>query len=493
LLNVPAGRPVRAACTSTRHLEQPDEHVTIRIFQHYWQLPLALLAVLEGAIFLAALHYVAPLTLSSPMPPSQHPAPWIPHSLLFAGIMFVSMAAMGLYNSRQRARLAGLLSRVAASMLGGAMVIAVILYLFPVLRIERGALLLSTLVSFGAVAVVRVLFDLIVDEDVFKRRVLVYGAGRRAASIARLRRRSDRRGFVIVGYVTAEGDELSALRDHEHLVRPGQDLLTFCQARRIDEIVVAMDDRRRRFPMDQLLECRLEGVEVNELVTFLERETGKVRLDILNPSWMIFAEGFRQGRAQGIFERLFDVVASFVMLTATAPVMLLTAAAIKLSDGWRAPILYRQVRVGQYGKPFKLLKFRSMREDAERDGQAQWAQKNDSRITRVGSFIRTTRIDELPQILNVLRGEMSFVGPRPERPEFVEQLNETIPYYRERHSIKPGITGWAQLCYPYGSSEQDAIEKLQYDLYYVKNHSLIFYIAILVQTVEVIVWGKGAR
>ena len=467
--------------------------MTIRIFQHYWQLPLALLAILEGTIFLAAMHYTAPFTLSGPVPPSQHPAPWVPHSLLFAGIMFVSMAAMGLYNSRQRARLAGLLSRVAASMLGGAMVIAVIVYLLPVLRIGRGALLLSTLVSFGAVAVVRIAFDLIVDEAVFKRRVLVYGAGRRAASIVRLRRRSDRRGFLIVGYVMADGDDLSTLRNHERLIQSDQDLLSYCQAQRIDEIVVAMDDRHRRFPMDQLLECRLEGVEINELVTFLERETGKVRLDILNPSWMIFAEGFRQGRAHGIFERLFDVVASFVMLAATAPVMLLTAAAIKISDGWRAPIFYRQIRVGQYGKPFKLLKFRSMREDAEREGKAQWAQKNDSRITRVGSFIRTTRIDELPQILNVLRGEMSFVGPRPERPEFVEQLNETIPYYRERHSIKPGITGWAQLCYPYGSSEQDAIEKLQYDLYYVKNHSLIFYIAILVQTVEVIVWGKGAR
>jgi sugar transferase (PEP-CTERM system associated) len=467
--------------------------VTIRIFQHYWQLPLALLATLEGAIFLAAMHYTVPFTLSGPVLPSQHPAPWVPHSLLFAGVMFVSMAAMGLYNSRQRARLAGLLSRVAASMLGGAMVIAVIAYLLPALGIERGALLLSTLVSFGAIAVVRILFDFIVDEDVFKRRVLVYGAGRRAGSIVRLRRRSDRRGFVIVGYVAAEGDEVSALRDHEHLMRTDQDLLSCCQAQRIDEIVVAMDDRRRRFPMDQLLECRLEGVEINDLVTFLERETGKVRLDILNPSWMIFAEGFRQGRAQSVLERLFDIVASFVMLTITAPVMLLTAVAIKLSDGWRSTIFYRQVRVGQYGKPFKLLKFRSMREDAEREGKAQWAQKNDSRITRIGSFIRMTRIDELPQILNVLRGEMSFVGPRPERPEFVEQLNETIPYYRERHSIKPGITGWAQLCYPYGSSEQDAMEKLQYDLYYVKNHSLLFYIAILVQTVEVIVWGKGAR
>ena len=467
------------------HRKRPDDHVTIRIFQHHWQLPLALLAVLEAAVFLAALHYVAPLS-------AQQPAPWVPQSLLFAAIMFVSMAAMGLYNSRQRARLAGLLSRIAASLLGGAMVVAVVAYLLPALRIERGALLLSTLASFGAIGVVRILFDLIVDEDVFKRRVLIYGAGARAASIARLRRRSDRRGFLVVGYVTAEGDQLSMLRDHAQLVR-SEDLLGYCRAQRIDEIVVAMDDRRRRFPMDQLLECRLEGVEINELVTFFERETGKVRLDILNPSWMIFAEGFRQGRAQSVLERLFDVVASFALLAVAAPVMLLTAAAIKLSDGWRAPIFYRQVRVGQYGKPFELLKFRSMREDAERDGQAQWAQKNDSRITRVGSFIRTTRIDELPQILNVLRGEMSFVGPRPERPAFVEQLNETIPYYRERHSIKPGITGWAQLCYPYGSSEQDAVEKLQYDLYYVKNHSLIFYIAILVQTVEVIVWGKGAR
>jgi lipopolysaccharide/colanic/teichoic acid biosynthesis glycosyltransferase len=180
------------------------------------------------------------------------------------------------------------------------------------------------------------------------------------------------------------------------------------------------------------------------------------------------------------------------LLIVAAPVMVLTALAIKIMEGPKATIFYRQVRVGQYGRPFRLLKFRSMREDAEKDG-AQWAQKNDSRVTPIGAFTRLTRIDELPQILNVLRGEMSFVGPRPERPEFVGQLEERIPYYRERHTIKPGITGWAQLCYPYGSSEQDAIEKLQYDLFYVKNHSLLFYLAILVQTVEVIVWRKGAR
>jgi len=167
--------------------------------------------------------------------------------------------------------------------------------------------------------------------------------------------------------------------------------------------------------------------------------------------------------------------------------------AIKVEEGLTAPVLYGQMRVGQYGRAFKLLKFRSMRTDAESAGKPVWAAKNDERVTRVGAFIRKTRFDELPQIINVLRGEMSFVGPRPERPEFVSQLNERIPYYRERHSIKPGLTGWAQLCYPYGSSEQDATEKLQYDLFYVKNHSPLFYLAIVIQTVEVIVWGKGAR
>jgi sugar transferase (PEP-CTERM system associated) len=468
--------------------------VAIRIFQHYWHLHLAILALVEAVLFFLAPYGAAHL-LSDPSMAGfagmfGH---MLPRGLLFASMLFVSMAAMGLYNSRQRSRLAGLLARVAASVFGGAMLVAVLIYLFPALHIDRGTLLLGATFAFAAAVVVRALFETVADEDVFKRRVLVYGAGRRASSIARLRRRSDRRGFVIVGYVVADGDELAlGPPPEQHLTAQG-DLLSACSRRRIDEIIVAMDDRRRQFPMDELLECRLEGVEVTELVSFLERETGKVRLDILNPSWMIFSEGFRQGRIHATLERIFDVIASLALLTLASPVMLLTAIAIKVTEGPRAAIFYRQLRVGLHGKPFRLLKFRSMREDAELDGKAQWAQKNDSRVTRVGQFIRLTRIDELPQILNVLRGEMSFVGPRPERPEFVEQLNERIPYYRERHSIKPGITGWAQLCYPYGSSEQDATEKLQYDLFYVKNHSLLFYIAILVQTVEVIVWGKGAR
>ena len=464
--------------------------MAIRIFQHYWQLPFALLAMVEALVFFSALYGVS-LGASQPAIEEGFKRELIVRSLLFAGVMFISMTAMGLYSARQRSRLTGLLGRVAASVLGGAIVIAVLVYSLPELYIDRRSLLLATTLAFFGAAVVRLVFDKVVDEEIFKRRVLVYGCGKRASSIARLRRRADRRGFSVVGYVAAEGDELAV--PEAACISASTDLLKYCKDNGIDEIVVAMDDRRHKFPMEQLLECRLEGVEVTDLITFLERETGKVHLDVLNPSWIIFSDGFRQGRIHSALERAFDIVVSLTLLILASPIMLLTAIAIKVTEGPRATIFYRQVRVGQSGRPFQLLKFRSMREDAERDGKPQWAQKNDSRVTRVGAFIRMTRIDELPQILNVLRGEMSFVGPRPERPEFVAQLSERIPFYRERHTIKPGITGWAQLCYPYGSSEQDAAEKLQYDLYYVKNHSLLFYLAILVQTVEVIVWGKGAR
>jgi sugar transferase (PEP-CTERM system associated) len=255
---------------------------------------------------------------------------------------------------------------------------------------------------------------------------------------------------------------------------------------------VAMDDRRVGFPLPELLDCRLAGVDVTELLTFLERETGRVRIDVLNPSWIIFGQGFRRDPFRLFSSRALDVLTSLGVLAVSLPVMLLTVLAIKLEDGWTAPALYSQERVGLHGKEFRVLKFRSMRQDAEANG-AVWAQRADPRITRVGAIIRKLRIDELPQVINVLRGQMSFVGPRPERPQFVAELSERIPYYSQRHCVKPGITGWAQLCYPYGSSEEDALEKLQYDLYYIKNNSLLFDLAILVQTAEVVLLGKGAR
>jgi len=254
-----------------------------------------------------------------------------------------------------------------------------------------------------------------------------------------------------------------------------------------------MDERRQGFPIRELLDCRLAGIDVSDLSTFLERETGRVRLDVLNPSWLIFGEGFKRGSIRLQSKRALDLVAASILFILTCPLMVATVLAIKLEDGWRSPVFYQQERVGFGGRIFKLLKFRSMRVDAEVAGQPQWAQKKDARVTRVGAVIRKLRIDELPQILNVLKAEMGLVGPRPERPQFVSQLAEKIPYYIERLSVKPGITGWAQLCYPYGSSEQDALEKLQYDLYYIKNGNLLFDIFILVQTAEVVLLGKGAR
>jgi sugar transferase (PEP-CTERM system associated) len=467
--------------------------VTIRILQHYWQLPLALLALTEVAIFFAAPYLaisfddsrglILDAALNSAI---------LPQASLFAGVTFVTMTAMGLHNSRQRSRMAGRLARIIIGVLSGIAILGAVALAVPSLSADSSTLAATGVIAIAGSALLRTIFDRIVDEDVFKRKVLVYGAGTRAGSIAQLRRRADRRGFNIIGYVKAEGDARGEIAD-DRLLSAAEPLPALCERHAIDEIVVAMDDRRRSFPTDQLLECRLDGVEITDLATFFERETGKVRLDVLNPSWIIFSAGFRRGRINSVLERVFDVIASLSLLAFAWPFMFITALAIKLEDGMGASIFYRQIRVGQYGRNFGVLKFRSMREDAERDGQAKWATQNDSRVTRVGAFIRKIRIDELPQIINVLRGEMSFVGPRPERPQFVEYLNERIPYYRERHSIKPGITGWAQLCYPYGASDKDAVEKLQYDLYYVKNHSLILYLAILVQTVEVIVWGKGAR
>jgi len=232
---------------------------------------------------------------------------------------------------------------------------------------------------------------------------------------------------------------------------------------------------------------------VTELAEFFEREAGKIKMDLTNPSWLVFSDGFNISPVRRTVKRAFDVSMVALVLLVAWPFMLLTALAIRLESGWNAPILYRQERVGENGKSFPVIKFRSMRTDAERDGVARWATKNDDRVTRVGRFIRKTRLDELPQLWNVLRGDMSIIGPRPERPQFVDDFNARIRYYSLRHCVKPGLTGWAQLRYPYGSSFEDAEEKLKFDLFYVKNHNFVFDLAILVQTVEVVLFGRGAR
>jgi sugar transferase (PEP-CTERM system associated) len=465
--------------------------LSLRLFNMHVRLPLVLLAIVEGTMLLLAPHVVEWLGWGSFGVQLGTSAPAIlTGSVIFAIFGLLSLMAVGLYSTRQRNSRASRAVRVIIAYASATALSAFLYYLLPEIGIGRRTLVVAASLAVLGSLVLRLIGVRLIDEQLFKRRVLVFGAGRRAANILALRRRSDTRGFHLVAFVVAEGDEIAVPADR--LIRRPPDLFHWSQENRIDEIVLAMDDRRREFPMEELLECRLAGTAVLELPGFLERETGKVRLDVLNPSWIVLGEGFSDSGFQRLVGRAFDVLMSLMLLIVALPIMLLTAIAIRLEDGFRSPVLYRQTRVGLYNQPFEVLKFRSMTQDAETNGPV-WAVPDDPRITKVGAFIRKARIDELPQLINVLRGEMSFVGPRPERPEFVEQLAKCVPYYRSRHAVKPGITGWAQLCYSYGASDEDALEKLQYDLFYVKHRSLIFDLAIVVQTVEVVLWGKGAR
>jgi sugar transferase (PEP-CTERM system associated) len=413
-------------------------------------------------------------------------------ALAFGGVVVGALAALGLYQPRIRERWRGLLARQMIGFALGWVGAALLYYMIPQFDVGRGVLGMALLIAFPLIVVFRVLFLRLTDVDALKRRILVLGSGRRAATIVEnMRRRVDRRGFHVVGFVPLEG-EVAAVAGN--LLVTASDGIRACAERlEINEIVVGPDDRRGMLPMDELLDCQQAGIAITLLTSFFEREAGRVQLALTDPSWLLFSGGFDASPLRRITKRAFDVVSAAIVLALTWPLMLLTAAAIMIESGTAAPVLYRQERVGAREKTFWLTKFRSMRTDAEKDGVARWATKNDDRVTRVGRFIRKARLDELPQLWNVLSGDMSFIGPRPERPLFVADLSKKIRYYRIRHSVKPGLTGWAQLNYPYGASEEDAFEKLKYDLFYVKNQSLLLDVAILVQTVEVVLFGRGAR
>ena len=466
----------------------------VRILGQYVPASLAVLALIEASLSFLALYAAVciryQVSIRHLPQLMQELGPLWPRGVAFSAIVVTCLLAFGLYNSRQRTQLGGILARLLLALLVSACAIAALFYAIPTQHLFRSVAAIAIVLVTGGVLTARLVFARVANEEIFKRRVLVYGAGYAAAAITRLRRAADRHAFALVGFVQPAGEERAV--PAERVLESEGDLCALCERLAVTEVVVAMDDRRRGFPIPELLDCRLAGVDVTELLTFLERETGRVHLDVLNPSWMIFGQGFRRDPLRLFSSRALDVLASFAVLVVALPAMMLTFVAIKIEDGWQAPALYLQARVGLGGKLFKLVKFRSMHQDAELNG-AQWAQQADPRVTHVGGIIRKLRIDELPQVFNVLRGHMSFVGPRPERPEFVAQLAEKIPYYVQRHCVKPGITGWAQLCYPYGSSENDALEKLQYDLYYIKNNSLLFDLAILIQTAEVVLFGKGAR
>ncbi|MGF6496238.1 sugar transferase (PEP-CTERM system associated) [Luteibacter sp. 621] len=416
----------------------------------------------------------------------------IARAVMFAVVIFLGMAALGEYRGNLRMSWRGQLARHAIAFILGGLALIVGYYVIPQAYVGRGVLGMALVFGFVTTAAFRGLFMRLVEMDALKRRVLVLGAGERAAQIHnRMRRRSDRRGFFLVGYVPGPND---VARVPDHLLIPRDvSLSALAQRERISEIVVGVDDRRGSLPMDELLACRQLGVQITDLTTFVEREAGRVQLTMLDPSWLVFSGGFNATPIALFAKRAFDIVASLAIALLCWPLMLGVALCIRMESGRGQPIFYRQERVGEQGRTFWLYKFRSMRTDAEMDGVARWAKANDDRVTRVGKICRKLRFDELPQLWNVVRGDMSIVGPRPERPQFVSDLEGKIRYYNLRHSIKPGLAGWAQLCYSYGASEEDAAEKLKYDLFYVKNHSLFLDLVILIETVEVVIFGRGAR
>lgn len=413
-------------------------------------------------------------------------------AVMFAAVIFLGMAALGEYRSTLRMSWRGQLARHAIAFILGGLALVVGYYIIPQAYVGRGVLGMALVIAFVATAAFRGLFMRLVEMESLKRRVVVLGAGQRAAQIHnRMRRRSDRRGFCLIGY--RQGPNETVLVPEKLLLSRDESLADLARREHLNEIVVGVDDRRGSLPMDDLLACRQLGVQITDLTTFVEREAGRVQLTMLDPSWLVFSGGFNASPVTVFLKRAFDIAAALVIALLCWPIMLGVILGIRIESGRGQPIFYRQERVGEHGRPFWLYKFRSMRTDAEMDGIAVWAKSNDDRITRVGRICRKLRFDELPQLWNVIRGDMSIVGPRPERPQFVSDLETKIRYYNLRHSIKPGLAGWAQLSYPYGASEEDAAEKLKYDLFYVKNHNLFLDMVILIETVEVVLFGRGAR
>jgi len=469
----------------------------IRLNKHYIHLPYLFLGLIELILLMLAAWLAERWHLALSESPAEfftQPPDWGAMAA-FALLLSCCTLSMGVYIALVREGFSSMVLRTLVSyFLLGSVGLFVLNTLFGGALLSQGVIFWGVLLATGLVLVARWLFLKLVDTAELQRRVIIYGAGERARMLLEnLEPEKDVVGVKVVGCIPSGAEPVMV---PEHMVLPGpKNWVHFVKGQQISEIVVAPDERRQRdggvFPLNELIDCKLNGVPTSEALGFCERELGKIDITLLKPGWMLFSDGFKYSKRRSIAKRLFDVGLASLFVLILWPFMLLTALAVFL-DGGR-PVLYHQDRVGVNGRNFRIYKFRSMRQDAEKEGKAVWAQKNDARVTKVGAFIRNTRLDELPQLYNVLKGEMSFVGPRPERPEFVKELGEQIPFYDTRHKVKPGLMGWAQLKYPYGASVEDAKNKLQYDLYYTKNHSFFMDMLIMIQTVEIVLLGKGVH
>ena len=459
----------------------------VRLFNHYfhaWTLRRIFFDFLLSLLALAGVVLVQAESLKSAVP--------MVGAQVFslAAGLFVINSASGLYQRAQDWSMAESSLRAAFAL---ALALLLTYQIFRVLPVGFGnvdVIRASAMLVIAALILRRVVMGYWATKSRAGARVLIFGSGPAAQMVGSTLRAADPLATV-VGYFPGPNETQTAVPEGQRLSAE-QSLTQTAHRLGVDEIIVALTERRSgSMPLRELLDCKLSGVRVFDVTTYFERMLGQIRIDFVNAGWLIFGDGFNQGFYRTAVKRVFDILCSLFLIVLSSPLMLITALAIKLES--QGPVFYRQERVGYNSKTFLVIKFRSMRTDAEQDGQPRWATANDNRVTRVGNFIRLVRIDELPQLFNVLYGDMSLVGPRPERPFFVEQLTTEIPYYAVRHSIKPGVTGWAQVRYQYGSTIEDSQEKLQYDLYYVKNHSLFLDFVILIETVGVVLTGNGAR
>ncbi len=473
----------------TARTPKVKRELMIRLFGYYMPRSILLLALIETAVLAGAAYAALPLRLSlAGLSPTVFSDP-VPTLAIFVLTVQIVMLVLGLYQRETCRDFRNTIVTIFAAFPLAALILALIFFFFPSIAVWRSIFVIAFFLSLAGVLVSRALFLAVVDMERFRRRVMVLGAGRLAKRILDLQSNTRAQGFTCVAFIRMGEEETQVPEFVER--EDVQSLQAFAREHDVDEIVTAMEERRVNMPLRDLLECRLAGIRISDYSGFIEREAGKVDLDGFVPSWLIYSEGSTAGPARLFVKRTVDLISSGILMVVTVPFMLITAIAIAVTSP--GPVLYRQERVGQGGEPFTLFKFRSMLEDAESQDGPKWAEERDPRITPVGNIIRKLRIDELPQIINVLKGDMSFVGPRPERPFFVEQIAQEVPYYLERHTVRPGITGWAQVNYPYGASIEDAKQKVEYDLYYIKNFSFFLDILTLIRTIRVVLFPSGAR
>jgi len=413
----------------------------------------------------------------------------VARGLLVTWVFQLCLYYFDLYEFSEKQNLYDMAMRITQAWGAGCVIIAIIYLIFPPIIIGTRIFLTAFLVAYIGVVLWRGVYVLMIEHRLFTTRLLVLGSGEQSGRIVRKLAQLIDSGYAVIAQV-GEGDRPGLIAPEAAVYTDPSELSALVRRHRIEVLVVALDDRRGKMPIRELMECKLAGLKIVNGITFFEGLTGTILVENVNPSWIIFSEGFQKKRRIELVKRTMDIVLSLAGLVVSLPITVLSALIIKLESP--GAVLYRQVRVGTGGRTFELIKFRSMRQDAEPDGPV-WAAERDPRVTRYGNFIRKTRIDELPQLWNVLRKDMSFVGPRPERPEFVQGLQERIPYYSLRHTVRPGLTGWAQIKYPYGASEEDALRKLEYDLYYVKNLNVVMDTMIILQTIKTVLFQKGGR